>query len=133
MILGISLDSINSERKEFKGGDFKISYSSEITDLKETEIPTFNEKVAELKFSFDVVYQQKENIVGTIKFTGSILWKGNLKELTEKWKKEKKLPEDVGLNVLNNLYRRCLIVGVQISEQLGLPSPIPLPKVALKE
>ncbi len=133
MILGISLDSINAERKNFTEGEFKVSYSSEIVDVKEAEIPAFDEKVTELKFSFDVRYQQKEAEVGSLKFTGSILWKENSKKLLEKWKKDKKLPEDVGLIILNNLYRKCLIIGANLSDQLGLPSPIPLPRVALKK
>jgi len=133
MILGISLDNISAERKDFQGGEFKVTYSSEIKDVQEAKVSALDAKVADLRFSFDVNYSQKEKKVGSIKFEGSILWKSDPKKLQEKWKKEKKLPDEIGMPVLNNMYRKCLITGASISEQLGLPSPIPLPRVELKK
>ncbi len=133
MILGISLDKISVERKDYGKGEFKVSYASEIEDIKEADIAAMNEKVGELLFSFDVTYTQAEKDVGSLKFKGSVLWKGDLKELKEKWAANKKLPEGVGLTVLNGIYRKCLILGAGLSEQLGLPSPIPMPRVSLKK
>ncbi len=45
------------------------------------------------------------------------------------WKKDKKLPENVSVEVLNHLFRRCLLKIAGIAEELQLPPPIQLPMV----
>ncbi len=55
------------------------------------------------------------------------------KELSKQWKKEKKLPEPVSMEILNHLFRRCLIKTAQISEDLQLPPPIQMPRVVPKK
>jgi hypothetical protein len=54
-------------------------------------------------------------------------------EILKKWKSEKKLDKEVGLEVLNFIFRKCLTKSIQIAEDLRLPPPIRFPIVKTKE
>jgi len=63
-----------------------------------------------------------------------IIIKGNVlfldsryRKILSSWKKNKKLPEDVNLQLINAVLRRCLIRALDLSEELQLPPPIALP------
>ena len=59
-----------------------------------------------------------------------------LAELGEKiisaWKKDKKLDDKIAVDVLNAIFRRCLVETIHISDILRLPPPIRLPIVQAK-
>ena len=57
----------------------------------------------------------------------------NLDKYLEQWKKEKKMPKDVMLQILNLALTKCNIESLKISQQFNLPPPIPLPKINMDE
>ena len=55
------------------------------------------------------------------------------KSILSKWKKEKKLDDDVAVEILNAVFRKCLSEGVDIANELRLPPPVSFPVVKAKE
>ena len=43
------------------------------------------------------------------------------------------MDDPMALEVLNDIFRRCLVKGVDLSNELGLPPPIRFPIVKPKE
>jgi predicted transcriptional regulator len=57
----------------------------------------------------------------------------NNTKILAQWKKDKTLPEDASVEVLNQLFRKCLLKVSNIAEELQLPIPIQIPRVSAKE
>ncbi len=102
-----------------------------INDMKEVTISTIgNKKVLSLAFEFVTNYDPK---VGEIKIGGDLLYlTDDNKKLLKQWEKDKKLPEKPSLEILNYLFRRCLLKVSNIAEDLQLPPPLPMPRIKPK-
>ncbi len=132
-IVGLSFNSVEAKRdREQKiRAEIKVNSVPRINDMKEVTISTLgNKKVLSLLFEFVTNYDPR---VGEIKIGGELLYlTDNNKELLNKWKKERKLPEKPSLEILNYLFRRCLIKVSNIAEDLQLPPPLPMPTIKPK-
>jgi hypothetical protein len=132
-IVGLSLNSVEAKRdKEHRiGAEIKVNSVPRINAVKEVSIPTLgNKKVLSMEFEFVTSYDPR---VGEIKIGGDILYMTeDNKALLKQWEKEKKIPEKPSLEILNYLFRRCLIKVSNIAEDLQLPPPLPMPTVKPK-
>ena len=133
-IIGLSFDSVQGNRDKEKRltAEMKVNSVPRINDVKEVSVPTIGDKKV-LSLTFDFVTNYDPN-VGEIKVSGDLLYmaKDN-KVLLKQWSKEKKLPEDTSLEILNYLFRKCLLKVSIIAEDLQLPPPIPMPTIKPKE
>ena len=71
-----------------------------------------------------------------MRFNGEVLYlaeAAKADELIKNWKKDKKLPQDVMPNIINTVLNRSNIQALILSQQIGLPSPIPMPKVKVEQ
>lgn len=132
MIIGFSLKEIEGKRWDETEGVVQVTYSSKIENIAEEEVKIYKDKVAKIEFTFEIGYLREKKEVGKIKFSGSLLWKGDLEEIMDNWK-EKKIPDKLKTPVMNYIYRKCLINAVSLSESLNLPSPIPIPRIEFKK
>ena len=55
------------------------------------------------------------------------------KPVIDEYKKSKKLPDEMSLEVLNYLFRHCLLKASNLAEDLQLPPPMPMPKITPKK
>ena len=53
--------------------------------------------------------------------------KNSFEKILKDWKKDKKLPDDVNLQIINAVLRRSIVKALSLSEELQLPPPIALP------
>jgi len=98
--------------------------------VKEANVPTLKKKALSLDFDFVTKYSPD---MGEVKISGDIMYLTDKNaQILKQWKKEKKLPEDVSIEILNHLFRRCLIKITYIAEDLQLPPPIAMPRVKPK-
>ena len=99
-------------------------------DVKSREVDALGKSSLVVGFEFLTSYTPD---IGEIRLEGELLY---LSEDTEKllkmWKKDKKLPEDISIEILNNLFRVCLLKVSNISDELQLPLPLRLPVVTKK-
>ena len=52
-----------------------------------------------------------------------------VKEIKEAWAKDKKISSDVMEQIINASLDKGNIQAIKVSEEVGLPSPLPLPKI----
>ena len=130
-IVGFNFTKIEAEKKEMIKGKININNNVNINQVEEKDLSLGNQKQKILTFNFEFIAKYDPNI-GSIKFTGEVLFMGDVKqtkEILDGWKKNKKLPKEVMPNILNTIMSKCNIQALILSEQINLPPPIPLPKL----
>ena len=71
---------------------------------------------------------EDDKIIASITINGDALFFSDKQEDIEKeWMKDKKLPDEVNIEVINAVIKKCLIKSLSVSEDLQLPPPIALP------
>ena len=130
-VVGMKLDKMEGNKNKEVSGEIKINSTPKIIDVKEMEIPTFGKKVLSLGFEFSTVYEPK---IGEISLKGEVLYLAdNNQKVLKQWKEKKILPEDMNVEVLNYLFRQCLLKIANIAYDLQLPPPISMPVVRPKQ
>jgi hypothetical protein len=132
-IVGLSFNSVEAKRDKEQRirAEIKVNSVPRINNIREVTISTLGDKkVLSLAFEFVTNYDPR---VGEIKIGGDLLYMtDDNKKLLKQWEKEKKLPEKSSLEVLNYLFRRCLLKVSNIAEDLQLPPPLPMPTIKPK-
>ncbi len=131
-VIGMNIKGMEASKiSEEASQKIDISSTPKITDIKEVDFNLVGKKVLSVSYEFTTSYEPK---IGKIRLSGELFYMSkDPKELSKQWKKEKKLPEPVSMEILNHLFRRCLIKTAQISEDLQLPPPIQMPRVVPKK
>jgi len=131
-IIGLKFDSIEGKRKkENFSGEMKINTAPKIVSAKEIDVKAIGKKAMALGFEFSTQYNPD---LAEVKINGEVIYVNEKQqaEILKGWKKDKKLPDDVGIEVLNHLFRHCLIKVAMIAEDLQLPPPLNFPVVKPK-
>ena len=132
-IVGLSFNLVEAKRDKGQKirAEIKVNSVPRITEMKEVTLSSLgNKKVLSLGFEFVTSYDPR---VGEIKLGGDLLYlTDDNKKLLKQWDKEKKLPEKPSLEILNYLFRRCLLKVSNIAEDLQLPAPLPMPVIKPK-
>ncbi|MFQ6010334.1 MAG: hypothetical protein ACE5J7_04425 [Candidatus Aenigmatarchaeota archaeon] len=133
-VIGMNLRLINASRTGEITGPVNINNRTKIKEVKEKELPSLKQKGLTIGFVFYVDYKSKEDkSLATIEIEGDVFYvAGDQKEVMTLWEKEKKLPAELNIDVLNTILRRCITKSLALSEDLQLPPPIALPFAAKK-
>jgi hypothetical protein len=128
MIIGYNFSKIEASKAKEISGNVDISSSVRIISVEEKEIEVLNkQKVLEIGFEFTVEYK---NGFGKIEMNGTLLHDSKeTKDAIKMWKKEKKLPEGIDLEVKNFLFKKCLTLAIILADEIRFPSPLPFPVV----
>jgi len=132
MIVGFNVNSIEADKADNIGGDLQINYAPEITDVTSASLNAFENDIAKIDFKFQVEYNGNNQTVAHIKLEGNILWNGDTETITETWETEDRLPEDIKVPLMNDLYRKLLSEATGIADTLNMLPPIPTPQVQKK-
>lgn len=125
MIIGYRINSIKAERKDVKTRRIDVNSTPKIIFVGKEK------RVLKIGFEFLTVYNPN---MGEIKIDGELLYKEkNVKEILNYWEKNGKLPMKIDIEVKNFLFRKCLSLGVALSEQLNLPPPVMFPMLVSKK
>lgn len=127
-VIGLSFTSMEAKRgKGTVKEEIKINSTPKITEVKEVKIPTLDKKALSLAFEFTTKYDPD---IGEIKIGGDLVYVADKSAaVLKQWKEKKSLPENVSVEVLNHLFRRCLLKISNMAEDLQLPPPIQMPRV----
>lgn len=131
-VIGFAFNAMEGKREKVQpSGEIKVNSTPKVTDVKEITLPNFKEKALAISWEFATTYEPN---IGTLKITGELLYlaKGNKPVLAE-WRKRKALPDQESVEVLNHLFRRCLLKASNIAEDLQLPPPLNFPIVKKKD
>ncbi|MBS3136354.1 hypothetical protein J4401_05325 [Candidatus Woesearchaeota archaeon] len=130
-IVGFNFTKIGCERGEARAEKVNISNNISLKDVKETELSLGNEKQKVIKFIFEFVSKYEPSI-GKIMLVGEVLYlEGTPKaqKIIEDWKKTKNLEKDLMTFLLDTVLSKCNVQALILSQEVNLPSPIPLPKI----
>lgn len=128
-VVGINIESIDAKKLDQIAGGVKVNSNTNLTNVKEEQIPGFGKKALIVQFEFITQYMsQAEKKVAEFLIGGNVLLVDDKhKEILESWKKDKKIPEEVGIQVINVIFNKCAKKAIMLSDDLQLPSPVPLP------
>ncbi len=133
VIIGFSYKKFNVERKGIPTGKINISNNIVIQNVEEKQLSLGGKERQEgLIFTFEFTSNYEPNI-GSIALTGEIVYMEDpkvVKEISKNWKKDKKLPPDIMKGIMNNILTRCIVQALILSQDVNLPSPIPLPQLS---
>jgi hypothetical protein len=127
-VIGLSFRTMEAKRdKGTSTGEIKVNSTPKVTDMKEVTISTLKQKALSLSFEFVTKYDPE---IAEIKITGEIVYLSEKNApILNQWKKKKSLPEEVSVEVLNHLFRRCLLKIAYMADDLQLPPPVQIPRV----
>ncbi|OYT43442.1 MAG: hypothetical protein B6U88_01055 [Candidatus Aenigmarchaeota archaeon ex4484_56] len=132
-IIGYRIEKIEAKSGNKIEGEIKIASSLpkiEKIEEKKLNIGGVETNILGIKFSYNVNY---EPIKGKIGISGELLYTTeDTKEITENWKKDKKLDKKIALPILNYILKKCVMQSIKIAEDLQLPPPIKLPEFTVK-
>jgi hypothetical protein len=130
-IVRINLNKINAERNLVAKVD-KVSIKNNVS-LKDVEAMDFDKdgkKGLKFSFTFDCNYEPE---LGKIEVAGQVFYMEEAKlvnEIKESWDKDKRIPTIVMEQIINAALHKGNIQAIKTAEDVNLPSPLPLPKVA---
>lgn len=129
-IVKINIHKLNAERSlKAKGGQVKINNNVSIKNVEDLSFSVEGKKG--LKFTFDFTCNYEPDL-GKIEVEGQVLYVDDEKKVDDvkkSWDKDKKIPMDVMEQIVNGALHKGNIQAIKISEDVSLPSPLPLPKV----
>ena len=129
-IIGFNFDNISAERNKKLDGNINIKQKIGITEISLEKLPLGKEEEV-LKFNFEFLVDYEPEFA-KIHIRGHVLsledQKFN-KEILDKWKKSKKVSQDMLNDIFNVIVSKCTIKALAISQDINVPPLIPLPKV----
>lgn len=128
-VIGMSIKAIDAKKIEEIVGAIKVNSNTNLKEIKEQDLPALNKKGLSVEFEFKTQYVSNKNKpVAEINISGNVLFIDPQQDkILKDWKKDKKLPDDINLQILNAILRRSVIKALALSEDLQLPPPIALP------
>jgi hypothetical protein len=132
MILGFNFTSVDAHVNEQNlSGALDVQSVPSIEDVVEKKLDFIGEnKSIGIKFVFKTNYGKAGEIVQK----GEVIYKvDDAKKHLKRWKDEKKLNDEMTLNVLNFLLSKCITKAVDYADMLRLPPPLQFPQVVKED
>lgn len=133
-IIGILLHNISCKKEDNIKGSITVTNSTDITDVREGELPSLEKKGLFIDFDYITNYKNEQADIAKISIHGSVIClEKNNKEIIDKWKNDRMLPDELHIAATNAILRKCSSMALWLSEEVQLPSPIALPMIAKKK
>jgi len=129
-IVKINIHKVNAERNlKAKGSQIQINNNVSLKNVEDMDFTLEGKKGLKFTFEFRCDYEPD---LGTIVVEGQVLYvdeEKKIKEVKEGWDKGRKVPVEIMEQVANAALHKGNIQAIKISEEVSLPSPLPLPKI----
>ncbi len=133
-IIGFNFTRMLIERKAPVKGKISIKNNVAIKNVEKKEFTFGKNKQTGLRFVFEFVCEYDPKIAD-ITLEGEVIDIQDDKRcdtILAEWKKTKKLEPAMMSNILNQVLSKANIQALILSKDMGLPPPIPMPKVNVK-
>ncbi len=131
-IVGFSFSKLNGEKKlQAISGSIEINHNISVVNVEKTSLNIGSSKNEVLKIEFDFSVNYGSGL-GTIQLVGEVIYSDMaeiINETLKGWKADKVLNKMVNEQVLGFVYSKAIVKALELSDVLGLPAPIPMPKV----
>src|SRR3989344_4878406 len=133
-ILGLNYTKISAERTG-NSPHTEINTVPRVTEVKESKIEGLGSalEVLAMDFIFESIFKPK---VGHLSLEGVMLYKPkdnkHKEDILKLWKKDKQLPADIQVEVINHLFRKVSLEALNLADLMQLPPVINLPKLRIE-
>ena len=133
-IVGYNLTNIQAQKLkalDLKSKELKINSKLGITNVKEEKLPTGKTRSDGLRFDFEFKLEYEPETAKVV-LEGFIYYLDDpkiIKEITEKWNKEKNVPLDVKTQILNTIVLKASIKALQLEQEINIPPHMPFPSL----
>lgn len=130
-IMGINFTKMNIEKKKSSKGKVNISNNVSLTGAEKVDLNFGGKDQQSLKITFKFV-SKYEPEVGNIDLEGNLIYlakKEDAEKMLKDFEKNKKFNKETMTGLLNNILNKCNVEAIILSKEMGLPAPIPLPKI----
>jgi hypothetical protein len=133
-IVSINYNKVHAEKKSQQfSGQISIKNNVSITNISIGNIQSSDkQKALVVDFAFSIVYEP----IGIITIEGSVIDiedETKAKDCIELWDKEKKVDKELTTRVISVVLEKCSIKAIMLSQDIGLPSPVPLPRIKVNQ
>ncbi|MBI2662851.1 hypothetical protein HYX11_05325 [Candidatus Woesearchaeota archaeon] len=129
-IVKINIHKVNAERSlKSKSGQIQINNNVSLKDVENMDFSIEGKKGLKFTFEFKCNYEPD---LGHIEVQGQVLFvdeEKKIKEIKAGWDNGRKIPVDIMEQIANAALHKGNIQAIKISEEVNLPSPLPLPKI----
>jgi len=135
MIINFTLDKISIEKLKEPTGNIEAKNSIKFLDIQEIPTPKGIKDQSILKFKFTYKIEYSPNIANTeiIGYIHYLTSKEERDKIMKEWDKDSKIDRNISTKFVNYIFSKCGIKSLSLSQELNLPSHIPLPRIALKK
>jgi len=129
-ILGINFVKINAKKDPNYHEKITMKPNIDLISIEKEKIELIKQEALRISFNFEVNYEK----LGNISLEGVLLLSVDAKTLKEaitQWK-DKKLPEDLKLLILNIILQKSSLRALKIEEEMGLPFHMQMPRLDYK-
>ena len=131
-IIGFNLFKISIERKEKPSGKLEIKQNINVDNIIKEKINITKDEALRIDFTFTIKYDPS---FADVEFKGHIITlpdKDETKKILKEWK-NKKLPEGIKTGIFNFIMSKCNIKALFLEDEMGLPTHVPMPRIASKK
>ncbi len=133
-VIGMNIRNITAKKYEGLKGPVKVNSNVNLKDVKKQNLPLLNKNGLSIDFEFKTQYLSKNKTIGEIVIEGNVIFIDPQQDkILKGWEKDKKLPDDTNLEIINTILRRSFVKALNLSEELQLPPPIALPFARKRE
>ena len=128
-IMGMTYSKILAKKKDVSSANVQIKTAPEILDVAESKLTGMGPDTEVLIVSFRLASKFKPDI-GSLEIEGKIIYNAdNIAKILAAWKKDKALPAENHVEIINHIFRKVCVEALHISDVMQLPPVINLPKL----
>ncbi len=130
-IVKINLHKLHAERNlESRGGQIRINNNVSLKNVEDLAFTMEGKKGLKFTFLFTCNYEPD---LGKIDVEGQVLYvddEKKVEEIKKGWEKNKRVPVEIMQQIINASLHKGNVEAIKISDDVNLPSPLPMPKVS---
>ncbi len=135
MIVNFTLEKVAVEKKGKPTGNIEAKNNIKFLDVTEAPLPKGFDKQSLLmiKFEYKVTYLPDiatTDIVGHLHFLTN---KEGKDKILKEWDKDAKIDQELSYQLVNYVFSKCGVMALSLSQQVGLPPHIALPRLSIKK
>ena len=112
------------EARRFTGPGERFSQINVNFNVSITNIEPANDRMVNVHFRFTINYAG----IGLMRMEGTVLYEGNVSEITERWGNKHNMPEQMANEVHGAVINNCVVEAFILARDLHMPPPLPIPK-----